>query len=901
MKKIIYSGILSILTFVSAQAQMKCTPLPAGCANADLNNAYLNSYQPATIEYDHVVSSRSGTLIRQNSGVFVWGQNMKPNGTTAQYSAWALNNTNYPMLNGMVFKFAAASGNADNTNQYVALTSTGLYVWGAPGNMISTALKNTSAMSKLSLTATHNGNSEGLPISVKPTDVKMLFATYKTLVLVTCDGNVWVLSDTGGKNGTGSTSVNDIGWTRVKTGAGIDDYLTNIVAVRGTSSALFALGNDNTLWTWGKGALPAEQAYATPMTTSGIPNGTTFKMIGMSGSLATSSTSYYLLATNGNLYTLGYNNYGQLGNYSTAPSTSAWVQTKTNNSEWMSDISWISPREHSDGPAAINALSKNGTLYAWGSNQSGMLGLPAQGTDTIYHPTIPESAKGQFTMMVETGGAFSIALKSCYLNYGFTGRLAGGSMGNGSTDTRIIADYSFENTSNLNLCGVINVIPKVNYSFLDQLLCEDVPYPLSGNGGAAGKFTVLSGNAIFDSTTSTLHPTGAGPVTVAYTFTHLNCETKTDIIEIPQYDYGNLDARYPEAVASTAEADYSWLGVNVPESDCGIKEDDDADGLTILMGNTPVSGNGTRHTPFMLVPGNTYDFKVMVNNSTEQDPVYLFLWCDVNGDGDFKDTDDIYKVEVVQTTGTSIVSFPIQLPETNASGGAIRLVVTTLDPRGVAIGRVQSTVGTWHLNDYITVINGEVEDYFFSYMKILPADIVNFTIVSHNNDLVLNWTTQTEQNNKGFFIEKSDDNQQWTTIGFVPSAAIAGNSQERLAYTFSDKNIKIGTYYYRLRQVGMNGHTQYSPAKAFRMGAQSSSVSTAFPNPVVNLLTITGISPGATISLYNSMGQLLQRIPSPTSTYTLNCATLQPAVYNIIIRDNKANTIATHRILKVQP
>lgn len=170
---------------------------------------------------------------------------------------------------------------------------------------------------------TVDGKADGLPVGVIPSDVKMLFGTYRTLVVVTCTGDAWVLSSTGAKNGDGSTDNNGTKWTRVKKDATTN--LTGVVAVRGINNGLVALTSNGELYTWGTGVYLGDgnaavnSSYAKKMT---VPTGVQPKMIGM-----TVANAYYLLARDGRLFSLGGNTRRQLGIYSDVASLS-WAQPR---------------------------------------------------------------------------------------------------------------------------------------------------------------------------------------------------------------------------------------------------------------------------------------------------------------------------------------------------------------------------------------------------------------------------------------------------------------------------------------------------------------------------------------------------------------------------------------------
>ncbi len=84
----------------------------------------------------------------------------------------------------------------------------------------------------------------------------------------------------------------------------------------------------------------------------------------------------------------------------------------------------------------------------------------------------------------------------------------------------------------------------------------------------------------------------------------------------------------------------------------------------------------------------------------------------------------------------------------------------------------------------------------------LPVELVSFTALAQSNNVVLNWMTVTEKNNFGFNIERSTDKTNWTFAGFVKGN---GSTLENHFYSFTDKNLNTGKYFYRLVQIDFNG------------------------------------------------------------------------------------------------
>lgn len=165
--------------------------------------------------------------------------------------------------------------------------------------------------------------------------------TQSALALLTCTGEAWVLTKTAALAGAGLTTANS-NWNRVTTSAPGNPTLDNVVAFRGSMSSLMALRADGTLWTWGvsflgNGTATTTRNRAEQMT---LPNPAgTIKMIGMAN-----SGSYYVLYTDGNLYSMGNNSSRELGDWTTT-TRSNWVQPRYTSASGtvMNNITWISP------------------------------------------------------------------------------------------------------------------------------------------------------------------------------------------------------------------------------------------------------------------------------------------------------------------------------------------------------------------------------------------------------------------------------------------------------------------------------------------------------------------------------------------------------------------------------
>jgi hypothetical protein len=157
----------------------------------------------------------------------------------------------------------------------------------------------------------------------------------------------------------------------------------------------------------------------------------------------------------------------------------------------------------------------------------------------------------------------------------------------------------------------------------------------------------------------------------------------------------------------------------------------------------------------------------------------------------------------------------------------------------------------------------------------LPIQLASFSAFANTlpGEVQLVWGTVSETNNFGFYIERSvgsPDAFVQIPGGFVPGS---GTTIRPHQYSWTNKNVAEGVYYYRLNQVDLDGTHHFSPAtrvavqneqahsvtgitKAFSLGQN-------YPNPF-NPSTEIGFTveatDHATLIVYNSLGQEVAKL-----------------------------------------
>ncbi len=199
-----------------------------------------------------------------------------------------------------------------------------------------------------------------------------------------------------------------------------------------------------------------------------------------------------------------------------------------------------------------------------------------------------------------------------------------------------------------------------------------------------------------------------------------------------------------------------------------------------------------------------------------------------------------------------------------------------------------------------------VDDILIKNASTTPVSYGQFSITNNNGLAQLNWTTLTETNNNGFYIERSSDGSNFNSIDSVASKSISGNSINKLNYSFIDKNTLKGNNYYRLKQVDKDGKFQNSVIVQFkkeRMGGLQ--LQELFPNPSrdkINVIFSVGKNTNIVFSLYDSFGKIvrIQNIlaVAGNNIEAINTSSLKTGNYILKILDQFNNDFITTKIVK---
>lgn len=137
-----------------------------------------------------------------------------------------------------------------------------------------------------------------------------------------------------------------------------------------------------------------------------------------------------------------------------------------------------------------------------------------------------------------------------------------------------------------------------------------------------------------------------------------------------------------------------------------------------------------------------------------------------------------------------------------------------------------------------------------------PVELSTFIASVKQSQIRLEWSTKTESNNYGFHVEKSIDGENFKTIKFIKGFGTTNMPQ---FYTYTDKNLQVGKYFYRLKQIDFDGQFVHSEKiEVFLKAPNNYSLTQNYPNPFNQETRMFFQLPEnnqVTFKIFNSLGQ----------------------------------------------
>lgn len=174
---------------------------------------------------------------------------------------------------------------------------------------------------------------------------------------------------------------------------------------------------------------------------------------------------------------------------------------------------------------------------------------------------------------------------------------------------------------------------------------------------------------------------------------------------------------------------------------------------------------------------------------------------------------------------------------------------------------------------------------------VLPVTYSSLSAKPLANGVKIEWTTTNEENNSYFEVERTNDGDNWLTLGTVEGN---GTTYAQSSYEYMDNNPAQGLNVYRLKQVDWNGDYEYSSNKTVVWGGEiAKNAVQIFPNPSANTIQITGVEKPK-VTVYSMAGVVMLEAEN---TNHLDIQNLLRGVYFIQVQD-AAGEVSRIRFLK---
>jgi hypothetical protein len=224
-------------------------------------------------------------------------------------------------------------------------------------------------------------------------------------------------------------------------------------------------------------------------------------------------------------------------------------------------------------------------------------------------------------------------------------------------------------------------------------------------------------------------------------------------------------------------------------------------------------------------------------------------------------TDFGFLVRVTRTSASEWSLYTSTLPQAVGAGAVATAVPSKIN---TPVLQGKATDGTFKnfTDGYIGVMAGfsssatarsgaEFDQIYFDHSSdaTLPVQLSFFNATPQNGRVKIDWVTQSEIDNLGFYVQRaSEEKGVFLEISLLIPGA--GTSTEKHDYHFVDDRVEPSSYWYKLKQIDVNGAVKlYGPLQV-NLVSEKSSEDTSFPAQAqLNLNYPNPFNPATTISL----------------------------------------------------
>jgi hypothetical protein len=177
---------------------------------------------------------------------------------------------------------------------------------------------------------------------------------------------------------------------------------------------------------------------------------------------------------------------------------------------------------------------------------------------------------------------------------------------------------------------------------------------------------------------------------------------------------------------------------------------------------------------------------------------------------------------------------------------------------------------------------------FSTLGPVLPINGIDIVARRQGANVLVSWTTQSEQNSAWFEIERSYDGANYIKIGQVLAA---GNSTSLRSYQFTDINANMPLIFYRIKMTDVGGSYKLSLVSVVKRLDQSVQEFLLFPNPAaayVNIVLNEFAAKDMQVQVINQTGQVVktEKVNKGTQLIKFDINGLPKGMYTVALKGN---------------
>jgi type IX secretion system substrate protein len=166
--------------------------------------------------------------------------------------------------------------------------------------------------------------------------------------------------------------------------------------------------------------------------------------------------------------------------------------------------------------------------------------------------------------------------------------------------------------------------------------------------------------------------------------------------------------------------------------------------------------------------------------------------------------------------------------------------------------------------------------------SILSVSWASFSVSMNSNDNVsVNWSVEDASDVKGFYVERSNDDENWQQLSYVDFA------QNQSNYSFTDANPLQGNNYYRIHEVDYNNDESYSEIKMIAVASSDTKIA-VWPNPARGVVNIQNNSADNNLKaqVFDAFGRMVTGVNIHQGSNSVNISSLPSGTYVMHVEGN---------------